>query len=67
MSKTIEKKINKRGIVYALVADESTFSVWKLCENYNGQVRGGIAKAWRYVEKNLTEEAARKLYNRRAA
>lgn len=65
MRKTVEKKASKRGIEYALVTDGATFEVWKLCENYARHVRGGIAKTWRYVEKGMTEDAARRLFQRR--
>ena len=63
--KTVSKKANAKGVVFALLTDGIAWEVWKLCENYNGQVRGGIEKQWRYVEKGLTEETARKLFERR--
>lgn len=62
--KTLEKKANSKGIVFALVSDGSTFEVWKLCENYNGKVKGGIAKQWRYVQKGMSEVDARNLFNK---
>lgn len=62
---TIEKKANAKGAVFALVSDGVTFEVWKLCENYDGQCRGGNRKTWRYLEKGMTEENARKLFKRR--
>lgn len=65
--KAIEKKANKNGVIFALVTDGITFEVWKLCENYSGKVRGGIEKAWRYVEKGMAEDSARALFNRRTA
>lgn len=65
MRKVIEKKKSGKGYIFALIAGESGFEVWKLCENYNGKVKGGIEKAWRYVEKNMTEESARALFNKR--
>jgi hypothetical protein len=61
----ISKKANSKNIVYALVSGHTGFEVWKLCENYNGKVRGGIARTWRYVEKNMTEENAKKLFDTR--
>ena len=63
--KTISKKANSKGVVFALVTDGNTWEVWKLCENYNGQVRGGIEKQWRYVAKNLSEQTARELFAKR--
>ena len=62
--KTVSKKANAKGVVFALVTNGIAWEVWKLCENYNGHVRGGIQKQWRYVEKGLTEETARKLFER---
>lgn len=65
--KATATKTNKRGIRYALVQDGETFGVWKLCENYSRHVRGGIERTWRYVQKDMTEADARKLFERRAA
>ena len=65
--KALQIKTNKRGIKYALVIDGNTYGVYKLCSNYCGHVRGGIKKTWRYVEKNMTLEAATVLFNRRGA
>jgi hypothetical protein len=65
--KTIAKQANSKGTVFALLSGPSGFEVWKLAENYCGQVRGGITRSWRYVEKNMTEEKARTLFNRRVA
>jgi hypothetical protein len=62
---TVSKKANVNGVVFALITDGITWEVWKLCENYNGQVRGGMEKRWRYVEKGMTEDAARKMFERR--
>lgn len=63
--KAISKKANDKGVVFALVTDGNTWEVWKLCENYNGQVRGSIEKQWRYVAKNLDEQTARGLFEKR--
>jgi hypothetical protein len=67
MNNAIEKKANKKGTVFALVQEGSTFGVWKLCSNYCGQVRGGISKSWRYVQRQLNEADARALFERRIA
>ena len=40
----LEKRKNKKGVIYALVATGSVFEVWKLCENYSRHVKGGIEK-----------------------
>ena len=61
--KAIAKRTNSKGITYALVTDGTMFEVWKLCENYNGNVRGGISKTWRYVKKDMLEQEARKLFD----
>ncbi len=63
--KAVAKKASSAGVVFAMVTDGSTWEVWKLCQNYCGQVRGGMQKTWRHVEKNLTETDARKLFERR--
>ena len=63
----LEKRKNKKGVIYALVATGSVFEVWKLCENYSRHIKGGIEKTWRYVEKNMSRESAETLFNRRSA
>lgn len=65
--KTIQKGVDHKGAVFALVTDGTKFEVWKLCENYNGQVKGGIAKTWRYVQKDMAEQEAREMFKRRTA
>ena len=62
----VKTKVNKNNVKYALVKDGETYSVYKLCENYCRHVKGGIAKSWRYVEKNLSLESAELLFSRRA-
>ena len=64
--KAIKKNVNKSGTPFALVKyADGTYGVYKLCSNYDGKVRGGIAKTWCYIEKNLTETEATTLYGRR--
>jgi hypothetical protein len=65
--KCIAKRANKAGKVFALVKGDSSFEVLALCENYSGQVRGGMSRQWRHVAKGMTQEAAQALFNRRAA
>jgi hypothetical protein len=65
--KTLEKRVNSRGDVFALVSDGQTFEVWRLSSNYDGRVRGGIRRSWRYVEKGMPEDKARSLFARRTA
>lgn len=45
--------------------DAGGYYVFKLCENYAGHVRGGIAKTWRYIDRNLSHADAVALMNRR--
>lgn len=60
--KTISKKINSKGVTFALVSDGVTWEVWKLCENYAGHCKGGIARQWRYVKKNMDKLVAESLF-----
>jgi hypothetical protein len=66
---------NHKGTKFALVKGQTakansdktisyapSFGVFKLCENYDGKVRGGARQTWRYVEKDLTIDAARSLF-----
>jgi hypothetical protein len=73
-TKTATKAKNKNETVFAFGRDEKLdgqavekggYQVWKLCENYNGQVKGGISKTWRYVQINLTHAQAVNLMNKR--
>lgn len=67
MRKVITKKANKSGQVFALIGGDDGFEVWKLCENYSIHVKGGVAKSWRYVEKKMSEQSAKALFDRRTA
>jgi len=65
----VYRKTNSKGVTYSLQCDngslanpDAPFGVWKLCTNY---VRGKYVSTWRYVEKDLTLEAAKKLFDRR--
>ena len=40
------------------------FSVWKLCANYDGKVRGGISHTWRYRVLDVAEAEAMAVFNR---
>lgn len=63
----IQRKANKNGVVFCLCKDlqKNSFEVWKLCENYNGKIHGGLEKTWRYVEINMSQIQAEALFNRR--
>ena len=65
----IAKQINqKTQAIFALIDNgDTTFSVLKLCENYDGHVRGGIRKTWRSVVDKVSETTARQTFNRRTA
>lgn len=65
-TKAIRVKTNSRGIRYCLASNGDAFEVWKLCENYCRQTKGGMRKTWRYVEKGMTKDAAEKLFDRRS-
>ena len=41
--------------------DRADYRIYKLCSNYDGKVRGGISKTWRYIAKDLTLEQAKKM------
>ncbi|AGR48028.1 hypothetical protein PHIM7_306 [Sinorhizobium phage phiM7] len=41
------------------------YKIYKLCENYDGTVRGGIRKTWRVQRENLSYVDAIKLMNKR--
>lgn len=63
---SVEQGKNKSGKLFAIWRERNgTFGVWARCANYNGNVRGGVSYAWRYLERKLTEQDARTLYARR--
>jgi len=41
--------------------DRADYRIYRLCSNYDGKVRGGISKTWRYVAKGLTLDQAKAL------
>lgn len=59
-----------KGKIFAPGKDERTgaYLIFTLCENYDGQVRGGIRKSWRVVkgsEKGLTLDEAKALFEKK--
>lgn len=56
---------SKKGVVYAPGSAADGYIIWKLCENYDGRARGGISKTWRYVERGLSLDEAKALFERR--
>lgn len=58
--KCIAKLANSKKTVFALIDNgNETFSVLKLCENYDGNVHGGIRRTWRTVITGVDKIAAR--------
>jgi hypothetical protein len=53
------------GVLFALGKSAKGYMVYKLCKNYDGSVRGGIRKTWRYVADGLTLEEAKALIEKR--
>jgi len=65
---------SKSGKIYAFGRDDGLdgkptelggYYVWRLCENYDGKAKDGIAKTWRYVAKNLSFGDAIALMNKK--
>lgn len=46
--------------------DRKDYAVYKLCANYAGHVRGGIAYTWRQVAKDLSLDECKALLAKRA-
>ena len=68
----IQKGLDKKGNTVALCAggggvfeDKSLFAVWYRKGSYCSYAPGGIAYRWVYVERDLSLEAAQKLFNKR--
>lgn len=62
---TKQARKSSKGTVFAPGKSESGYLIFKLCENYDGQVRGGIRKTWRYVADRLTLEQAKTEFEKR--
>lgn len=71
----LAKGKNFRGVIFALIKDvtpivnpdhtlsyKPSFGVYRLCENYDGRVKGGTRKTWRYIKKDMTIDGARALF-----
>jgi len=63
----VGKKKTAGGVILMLGRCKTTnsYGVWKLKENYDGRVRGGISKRWAYIEKGLEYDAAKQLFERK--
>lgn len=46
-------------------AEDGSYTIYKLCSNYDGSVRGGVRKTWRYVSKGLTLAQAKAVLNKK--
>ena len=64
---TKQARKSTKGVIFAPGKCERTgkYLIFKLCENYNGQVRGGISKTWRYVAKDLSLDEAKALFEKK--
>jgi hypothetical protein len=54
-----------KGAVFAPGKSAKGYVVYKLCENYDGNIRGGVRKSWRVVANGLTLEEAKALMEKR--
>lgn len=56
MAEIYKNKAHKsaKGVWFAPGKNDQGYIVFKLCENYAGHVRGGIAKTWRAVNQELS-------------
>jgi hypothetical protein len=60
---TIQQGKNQVGTAFkVMVRRGDKFSVWKLCGNYDGKVRGGIAYVWRYKVLDVGRDEAMATY-----
>lgn len=62
---TKQARKSAKGVIFAPGKNASGYMIFKLCENYDGSVRGGIRKSWRYVADKLTLEQAKAEFERR--
>jgi hypothetical protein len=54
-----------KGDIYAPGKSAKGYMVYKLCKNYDGNVRGSARKTWRYVADGLTLDEAKALMEKR--
>jgi len=71
---TSSKSKTKKETIYAFGREDRLegqpielvgYKVYKWCINSNNNVRGGLAKTWRYVERDLSHSEAIALMNRK--
>lgn len=64
----IEVKTNSKGTTFAIMKEVNVFGedrgygVWKLCINYKC---GRDVKSWRYIQLDMTLEAAQVLFTKK--
>ena len=61
---TKQARKSKKGVIFAPGKNEYGYMLFKLCENYDGQIRGGIRKTWRVCKDKLTLEQAKVEFER---
>lgn len=65
---TKQAKRSTKGAIYApgrVAPYSGSYSIYKLCENYDGMVRGGIRKTWRVVASGLSLGDAKALFEKK--
>lgn len=68
MATVYTKKAHKsaKGVWFAPgKSEDGSYMVFKLCENYAGHVRGGIAKTWRVSGEGLSLDEAKALMEKK--
>ena len=64
--KFIEKAQNQVGTVYGLAAfPNGKYGVYILKHNYASHVKGGIVSSWCYCLKDVEENVARELFQKK--
>jgi len=56
---------SSKGVIYAPGKSATGYTVYKLCENYDGRIRGAVRKTWRVVADGLTLEETKALMEKR--
>lgn len=63
---TKQARKSSKGTIFAPgQSADGSYMIFKLCENYDGQVRGGIRKTWRYVAEKMTLDQAKAEFEKR--
>lgn len=65
---TKQARRNAKGTIFAPGRDTATsgkYWIFKLCENYDGRVRGGMRKSWSYIARDLTLDEAKALFEKK--